>query len=157
MVLWTEDELYELAKRVHPPRRPSPPALKAICVDFTINKWKTWTDLGDSLGINPFDKIRKHTPHFYIGNQVTYSQIYIFSIPVEKRPDRPSHSNVFLSLESEGVFDSSAQHSDQISRPGQMQDGVNRRVSSRVCSIFKPSGFEGTQPFAFVVQWWTIL
>jgi len=54
---WTEEELYELAKRVHADKRPSPPALKVLCMDFTINKWKTWTDLNEELGINAFTKL----------------------------------------------------------------------------------------------------
>jgi len=57
MDLWTEEELFELAKRLHPPRSRSPRSLKDLCLDFTIKKWKTWTDINEQLKINPFDKM----------------------------------------------------------------------------------------------------
>jgi len=60
MDLWTEDDMYALAKRVHAHKRPSPLSLKALCLDFTIKKWKMWSDLNKQLGINPFNIIRKY-------------------------------------------------------------------------------------------------
>jgi len=52
--------MYELAKRMHLPRlptQPSPASLKDLCLKFTINRWKTWTDLNETFGINAFDSI----------------------------------------------------------------------------------------------------
>jgi len=60
MDLWTDDELYELAKRVNPPLRPSPPTLKVLCMDYTTNKWKYWIDLNKKLKTNTFEKMCKH-------------------------------------------------------------------------------------------------
>jgi len=57
--LWTDDELYELAKMFHPSRQFSPPTLKIICMDFTVKHFETWTDFNKKLGINLFDKICK--------------------------------------------------------------------------------------------------
>jgi len=57
MDLWNEDEMYELAKRVHAHQRPSPPALKVLCMDFTINRWKSYVDFNKKLKLQPFDKI----------------------------------------------------------------------------------------------------
>jgi len=60
MDLWTEKEIYNFAKKLHPPKQlPSPPTLKALCMDFTINRWEYWTDVNEELGINAFDKMGK--------------------------------------------------------------------------------------------------
>jgi len=57
MNLLTKAELYELAKRVHPPERRSPPTLKVLCMDFTIKRWQSYIDLHEKFGINAFDTI----------------------------------------------------------------------------------------------------
>jgi len=59
MATWTEDELFELAKRVHAEKPSSPPTLKTICMDFTIDMWQSWTDIDEHLEINPFEKMCK--------------------------------------------------------------------------------------------------
>jgi len=90
MDLWTEDEMFELAKRVHPPELSSPRALEKICLGVIVKKWKTWTDLNEQLKINPFDKIGKRSFFYKISFDAfpplkkEYYIIFIFSASIEK-------------------------------------------------------------------------
>jgi len=55
-LMMPEDEMYELATRVQT-KCCSPPTLKLLCLDFTIKKWKSYTDLNEKLKINAFENM----------------------------------------------------------------------------------------------------
>jgi len=58
MDLIMENELYELAEKVHSSKR-SPPNLKALCLDLVVQNHETWIALNKQLEINVFEKMGK--------------------------------------------------------------------------------------------------
>jgi len=68
----TEDEMYELAKRVHPPERSSPPTLKVLCMDFTINHYFIYVDLNEEHTFNALENMCKKIQTLIITHPVYF-------------------------------------------------------------------------------------